>query len=348
MSPVRARSVTIGTDRFKVRQGPQNFVRTSAAVMAPRTEISGQPGAQSLARRFYSWTLTDFSGGEGRLVFDQSDPFGPPTYKQTDGGVDVSLRGEVKMSPIAIPAVEDDGASSTTLYEGNTLSNALGTETDSGTNKVLNLVNEGGYRSEVPGAVALTVVARFVAIAAHLGDITVRLRIRNQTDGTDVTSTTQTFTSGSANTATLTRSFTGTAGKTYRYYAEISARDANTEATVDYVEVTSGGSPPTDVRALGLGYGDNIFAYHWDGTNTDIFEWDFTNNIWISVDPDVDNSQPVAITNSDKYNYLLTADRVIFRHTDTVAASTTYTTAPVNTTAGGIAVANNRDRKSVV
>ncbi len=345
MSPVKSSYIKLGTDKFGVHRGPNNFLKRSDAVLPPISEIPGQPGAENLQRHLRPWILTDFSGGEGRLVFDQQDPFGPPAYRESNA-IDIRTRGQFSMQPI--PELKANSSSATaTRTEGNALTDATGSEVDSGSNLRLDAVNEGGYVTEAPGAVARTVTARFLSGGNwSFGDtITARLRIRNQTDGTDTTSTTATFTNTFQD-YTLSVNFTGVAGKTYRYYAEISAYNG-TEVSgqrpyleVDYVEYTTAGAL-TDPRAIWHGRADNIVMVNWDGTNSDWHVWDFPNSEWDSLHSNARNSLIRAFCSSDVYDYAAYDDQTVYAsdgstHTAYLAA------APANTDAWGLAIANNR------
>jgi hypothetical protein len=340
--------ISLAGQKFRIKppeQGRSTYRRIADPAHIERQDIDGRSGAQNLQRKIWLWHLSNFSGGEGRRVFDANSQGEPPHFWKTDGGIDTRISGEFKMSPVTEMVLDNDDVGSTsTEWEGNTLTTDSGSPTTSGSNAVLNAVEGVAKTGRTPGAVTVGISARFLWNIAAGATFTARLRAVETAPGSDVMGT-ATLSIGAGDDRVgshqLALGFTGIAGETYKYVAELTAVSGTNSVEVDSINELVGNSPD-DVRALALGYEDKPFAYDWDGTNTDIYVWDQANSMWDSVDGDVDNSLPVAATNSDSFQYLLVADRVIFRHTDALAASTTYTTQKANTVAGGIAVAGNR------
>lgn len=335
--------VKLGGQPFLLADVETPYRRVSESVVVPRQEISGVPGAENLQRDLWLWTLTDFSGGEGRLVFDSSDPFGPPAYRESSGGVSVRTRGQFQLAPVATAVLNSDTAATTTRFEGSTATKITGGEVVKGTDLELNANTEGGHVERTPGAGDVTVVARFLQNPALSAHMTIRLRVRNITDSVDVVSATGILkpTLGPVSSRTLTTTFTALAGRTYRFFGEISDyTDGNIR--LDYLEETlSATVAPGDVRALALGFNEDVWAVHWDGTNSDIFFWDFTNDQWNLLQNNLVVAAPVALAASDVHEYGLFQDNQVWKWTNTLSSGVQYT-ASTGGTAVGMAVANNR------
>jgi hypothetical protein len=315
--------ITLDGSKYRLAQVQNRFQHGYQSVHVPRPDVEGVPGAENLKRHVWSWTLSDFTGGEGRIVYDRlADPREAPVFWKTDGAIDTRTPGEFKMSPIS-NLVQTVTGSTTTRFEGNTLTTDTGTPTDSGSNKILNAVEGAAKTGRTPGAVAVSVSARINWFSSNLDTATFRLRIRNTTDGTDTTSTSLSLDDSVNPFHTVTVAFTGVAGKTYSYIAELTAYNdvspfgCNVE--VDYVEETTG-AVLDDARALHRGYDGGIVAINWDGTNSDALAWDFTNDDWDLIAGNMVASQVVALDCSDNYNYALFANGAVYRWT-TGAAS---------------------------
>jgi hypothetical protein len=340
------RHVVLGGTKFAIdEEADLSFRRISESVMVPRPEVAGVPGAENLNRSEWLWSMSDFSGGEGRLVFDREDAKNPPHFRTTDGAVDVRTKGEVTMSPVAANVVGDAG--SVTRFEGNTLTVTAGSQTVVGSNLTgFDTTNDAARTgNRTPGAGVVTVNCRLVDAEMSMNaSVTARLRVRNTTDSVDTASTSFTFGGGPPGTFTLTVSFTGVAGKTYQYFIEVTAASGNLphEFSTDYIDEAVGASQPSDPRILAHGYGDEVWMVHFDGTNSDVFIWDFVNNDWSAVHSNVIAQVPVAMVASDRYQYILFANGLIYRFTTTAASGTQYIAAPVSGTAIGLAIANNR------
>jgi hypothetical protein len=342
--------ITLAGVKYRIKppdtsRGERTFIEHHRDRHIPRQDVDGRIGEQNLDRSQWAWTASDWSGGEGARVFNSQGQGEPPHFWKTDGGIDTRISGEFKMSPVTTASAGSGGTSTT--IEGSALATDAGSPTVTGSNIELNALNESVRTGDrTPAASGVSVTFRLVdihATADGLDVITARFRVRNETTATNSDVTRQ-FDNVESGSHTETISFTANGTDVYRYYVTVTAftnTGSNPSFEVDKI-VEDVGTNLTDVRALALGYEEKVYAYHWDGTNTDIFVWDQANSDWDSVDPDVDNSLPVAATNSDSFQYLLVADRVIFRHTDAAAASTTYTTQKANTVAGGIAVAGAR------
>ena len=168
------------------------------------------------------------------------------------------------------------------------------------------------------------------------------LTIRNTTDSTDVTPTSGSLTGTATGPTIASLLYTAAAGKSYEYRVKNNGgtgADAET-LIVDYISEVLG-TLVTDPRLLVHGYNDDIWAVHHDGTNSDLFRYDFTNNEWDDIDDNFVAQLPVAAASSDRYLYILMANSVVWRFTATADSGVAYTTAPAGTGVG-IAVANNR------
>lgn len=343
--------VVLGGEPFALAQDSDlPFRRLAQSLMLPRQEVDGVPGAQNLSRTDWFWTHTDFSGGEGQLVFVPPQTGEPGRYKSTDGGIDVRTRGEFKMSPVTAVVIANDGGATTTRWEGNTLTlagNVTATGSDADYLYSTTTPDSATKSGQTPGAVAVTAVARLKSNGTFSAgrSVTVRLRVRNTTDSTDAGTTSVTISSSNLGTHTLSVSFTGTAAKTYSYIAEVTAAvgavGPTSYVSVDYIEETSGGTAPTDVRHVTLGVGEEVYAFHWDTANTDVYRWDFTNDMWDVEEGNAQASLIVATASSDHYIYLYYEDGTVDRLLNGTIAQH-LGAARASTTPGGIAIGNNR------
>ena len=197
------RHVKIGGDIFRIDEDAEvPFRRVSESVMVPRTDISGVPGGINLQRDIWLWTLTDFAGGEGRLVFESAAPLGPPAFYKTDGGIDTRVRGEFALHPDEKLVTNPTGGGSapTVITWTNTqLVAASGSPAFSaGAAGVhVRLAPGDGVRSpdRTPGAATVRAICRFVQTRATKSNkkVGVRFRVRNVTDAVDVTTKTRTL-----------------------------------------------------------------------------------------------------------------------------------------------------------
>jgi hypothetical protein len=322
------------------------YDRKHVSVVRPRTEIDGNPNAENLGFNKWRWTLTDFVGGEGRIVFNSNEALQGtgPGYRKTSGGIDTRKRGSFQMSPIDNLVTASGGT--TTRTEGSSLTLAGGASAV-GSNARLNASGESATEAaNTPGAVAVTVTARLVNITST-ESATFRLRVRNTTDGTDTTSTTYSIIGPlGEGTATVVASFTGVAGKTYSYIAEYSAYSGSagtTSVDVDYIDELSGAGLD-DAYHVHHGPASQILAFDHDGANTDVYKWDFSNDDWDSLVSNLAATTVVGIAHTDTFTYVLGADRQVYAF-DSAGSSGQYADEPTSFTEGssrGIAVGNNR------
>lgn len=353
------RHVKIGGDYFRIDENSEvPFRRVADSMMAPRADISGVPGAVNLQRDVWSWTMSDFVGGEGRNVFDSSDPVGPPTFWKTEGGIDVRTRGEFSLHPDEQLVSNDTGGGSAptvTTWTNTDLSTLAGSPTFSAgfSGDAVRLEPGESVQSpaRTPGAgPVINVHCRFIQTITTNNNkrMDVQFRIRNTTDGVNTASATATL--RDLEQVTLSLSFSPAAGKTYRYYAE--NVDAGSGGSVDVRRIReesfgTGPASPQDVRDLRLGVNEDVWALAWDGANTDVLIWNFSNDDWDQAVANMVASEPRALTGSDSYMYSLHANGEVFRITS--AAATKYADDPA--AAGftgsygeplGLSVANNK------
>lgn len=293
--------------------GSKNYLWIAAAGYLDGLVASAAPAS-------YSNLQTDNSGGTTALV---------------DVGISTAERSVAGAS-------EDPGA-----FTGNTSANGGWAQTfaihpASTTNARLN-ATEGVRVASTPGSASVTVTARFIAYLSGSDSATLRLRIFNNTDTAAVSNTTQAIVAPQSGQAyDLQLVFTATAAKEYHYIAELSA--ASGLGSTDYIEVDyiteTIASTPSDVRLCQMGYNQEVVALHWDGTNIDSYTWDFTNNEWDLAQGNAINSLPIAHAASDKANYTLCANKIIY--TWTTGAWTAYTAADASTSVAGMCISTNR------
>ncbi len=214
MSPSRAdehlrRHVEIGSQVYRVLEdedafGSRGYVHMRPSVHVARSDVGGDPAQENLSQDLWVWSLTEFSGGEGRIVFNPLE-LGPPHFRKTDGGIDVRTPGHFRLMP--------------------------------------------------------------------------------------------------------TMSVTTT---------------------------------PSSPRLVSLGTGNDVWAYHFDGTNTDIYRWNFSTNAFSQVLANAFAGEVGSGTNTDKYNYVANRESAtaysIWQHD--AAAATKYTA--THTFCAGIAFAADR------
>jgi hypothetical protein len=194
------RHVTIDDVVFRVDTDAEvPYRRISDSVMVPRVEISGVPGAINLQRNVWLWTMSDFAGGEGRIVFDSADPLGPPTFYKTNGGVDVRIRGQFSLHPdesLANNTTGGGSAPTVTTWVNTDMVNISGAEMAAGAagNHVrLGAGDSARAPARTPGAGPTIIVqARFVQTHTVAGNarVSVELEIWNNTDSTTTASVT--------------------------------------------------------------------------------------------------------------------------------------------------------------
>ncbi len=306
--------VKIGSSYYRIdTESEVPFRRFYDSLMQPRTDVSGVPGAINLQRDVWLWQMSDFAGGEGREVFDSSDPLGPPTYWKTDGGVDTRIRGEFSLHPDEQLITNDTGGSAPTVtsWTNTGLTTLAGTPTFSagpgGVHVRLAVGDSVRTGDRTPGAIPVRVWTRVVNARCKPSNkkVTVTLTVRNTTDGVDTTVVTKQVRDNEP--ATLQYEFTAEAGHTYRYY--VANADPGTGVTVDVKAVKeqtfAATITPNDFRDIRLGVGDNIWAAAYDTANTDILRWNFTNDTWDSVAANVYAAQPRCLTGSDESMYVL-------------------------------------------
>jgi hypothetical protein len=322
----KPRHVVIGADTFVIDEDSDvPFRHIFDSVMVPRVEISGVPGAINLQRDIWLWNMSEFAGGEGRLVFDSGDPLGPPTYQKSDGGIDTRVPGEFSLHPDERLVNNETGGGSAPT---NTVWNTTGNWTVVNGSPDLNAgptndMAKLGVNDEVrapprtPGAgPALTVDARIVMTKATESNKKVdwRFQIWNNTDSTVTASTTGQLKDNEKVTASL--SFNPVAGKTYHY------RVRNTDggsgvfinlSSIKEANFATAPSSPNDMRDLRLGIQDDIWACVYDGANTDILRWNFGTGLWDQIVGNMNASEPRGMTGSDKYMYTLQSNGRIYR-----------------------------------
>jgi hypothetical protein len=314
--------ITLDSNKFRVAGAEAPFRHGYQSVMVPRPDAEGVPGSENLRRHLWTLSFTDFTGGEGRLVYDRlADPREAPVFWKTDGAIDTRIPGEFKMSPIDNLVLTVSGTA-TTRTEGSALTVTAGSPVVTGSNLKFNAQGqEARTASSTPGGVAVTVTYRFSEgfVQIPAAACTLRFRARNVTTSIDVVNETRLVNTNGAFSHTI--SFTATAGEQYQYFFKFDTEGSTADYfTVDYIEEAAGANPLSDVRALHRAYDGGIIAIHWDGTNSDAFAWDFTNDDWDATAANIAASQVVALDCSDNYNYALFANGTVYRWT-TGAAS---------------------------
>lgn len=354
----KAPHVKIGSYFFRVDEDADvPFRRVSDSLMQPRTDVSGVPGAINLQRDVWLWQMSDFVGGEGREVFDSSDPLGPPTYFKTDGGVDVRVRGEFSLHPDEqlISNITGGGSAPTTTVwsngaGGGDFTTVAGSPTygvGPNANRVrLSPADSVRAPARTPGTNVIHVFARFIQARTTPTNklVTIKFQVWNNTDSLSVAFSQLTVRENEPMTMAL--AFTAAAGKTYHYRA--SNEEGAGSNTVQLAKITeesygTGPAASQDIEVLQLGIQDSVWALTYDTANTDVLEWDFVNNEWDQIVSNMNGSGPRALTGSDQYMYALQDNGRIYRIN--TAGATYYAEPP--TTAGvgeelGLAVANNR------
>lgn len=354
----RGPHVKIGDYFFRVDEDAEiPFRRVADSLMQPRTDVSGVPGAINLQRDVWLWQMSDFVGGEGREVFDSSDPLGPPTYFKTDGGVDVRVRGEFSLHPDEqlVSNITGGGSAPTTTTWSNgatggdftTVSGSPEYDIGPNANRVrLSPGEKVRAPARTPGTNLVVVQARFIQARTVPSNkqVTLRFEVWNNTDSLVTTSVEKSVKENEP--LTLQLSFTGVAGKTYHYRASNEeGAGSNTVQLAKIVEQSYGTGPTAsqDIRALQLGINDNVWGLVYDGTNTDVLRWDFTNDDWDQIVADMNTGVPRALTGSDQYMYALLDNGRIYRING--SGATYYAEPPTTSGVGeelGLAVANNR------
>ena len=353
----QAPHVKIGSYYFRIDEDAEvPFRRVSDSLMQPRTDVSGVPGAINLQRDVWLWTISDFRGGEGREVFDSSDPIGPPTYFKTDGGVDTRVRGEFSLHPDEqlIANITGGGSSPTTTAwsngaGGGDFTTVAGSPTygvGPNSNRVrLAAGDKVRAPARTPGTDLVHVYARMIQAATSKSNkaVSVKFEVWNNTDSTSTASTTATVRENEP--ITIQLDFTGVAGKTYHYRVSNEDSGSVTVQLAKVIEEQYGTGPTAsqDIRALQLGINDNVWGLVYDGTNTDVIRWDFTNDDWDQIVSNMNTGVPRALTGSDQYMYALLDNRRIYRING--SGATYYCEPPTTSGVGeelGLAVANNK------
>ena len=353
----QAPHVKIGDYYFRIDEDAEvPFRRISDSLMQPRTDVSGIPGAINLQRDVWLWTMSDFVGGEGREVFDSSDPLGPPTFFKTDGGVDCRVRGEFSLHPDESLVANTTGGGSaptSTVWSNGatggdftTVSGAPTYDVGPNANRVrLNNGDKVRAPARTPGTNVVRVTARFIQARTTPSNkqVSVKFEVWNNTDSLSVEAKTKTIKENEPTQIQI--EFTGTAAKTYHYRA---SNEDSSPLTVQLAKITEdsygiGPAGSQDIRALQLGINDNVWGLTFDGTNTDVLRWDFTNDDWDQIVSNMNAGVPRALAGSDQYMYALLDNGRIYRING--SGATYYAEPP--TTAGvgeelGLAVANNR------
>lgn len=350
--------VRIGGVYFKLDEDAEvTFRRISDSLMQPRTDISGVPGGINLQRDMWLHSMSDFTGGEGREVFDSSDPLGPPCFFKTDGGVDVRVKGEFSLHPDeTLVSNSTGGGSAPTVTSWSDGANGADFTTVSGsptygvgaTGHVVRLNAGDKVRApaRTPGlGPTIVVTARFAQ--AHTTNsnkkVAVRFEIWDNTGSSVVTSTTANVRENEP--VTLSLSYTPAAATTYHYRCSNTDSDPLTIQLRKITENSYATAPAAsqDIRALQLGINDNVWGATYDGTNTDILRWNFTNDEWDQIVGNMNASQPRAMTGSDQYMYTLQDNGRIYRING--SGATQYADPPTTTGTGeelGLAVSNNK------
>lgn len=349
MGSPKNRHVVIGTDTFVVDEDADvPFRHIFDSVMVPRVEISGVPGAINLQRDIWLWNMSEFTGGEGRLVFDSGDPLGPPTYAKSDGGIDTRIPGEFSLHPDEKLVNNETGGGSaptSTLWDDTgDWTTVNGTPNLSagpnGQQARLSPADEVRAPARTPGlGPTITVDARIVNTRATKSNKKVdwRFQIWNNTDSLVVTSATGSLKDQEKVTASL--SFTPAAGKTYHY--RVRNTDGGSGVTIDLKSIKESSfatapTSPNDMRDLRLGIEDDIWGCVYDGTNTDILRWNFGTGLWDQIVGNMNASEPRGLTGSDRYMYTLQSNGRIYRING--SGATLYANDP--TTAGLTGAAN--------
>lgn len=356
------RHILLGGMAFRLdeSQAEVTMRRISDSLMAPRQDISGIPGALNLQRDMWLWTMSDWSGGEGRKYFDSADPLGPPTFWKSEGGIDVRKRGEFSLHPDESLITNKTGGGSVPIvssWANTALSTESGSPTynygPSGDAILLGKNDEVQTPGRTPGAAAVRVYCRFTNARPKRGNkVSVRFRVRNVTDGNDtITKSVTNVRDGEG--VTLTCSFTAVAGKTYRYLAANIDDDSDAEIRVKKItEEVFGTGPASSINMydLRLGIGENVYGLAWDGTSTDVLVWNFSSNSWDQAVANMVASEARAMSGSDQYMYSLHANGEVWRWDSSSAVK--YAANPNDSNTGfetqnfgaplGIMVSNNK------
>ncbi len=353
------RHVKIGSDYFRIDEGAEvAYRRLYDSVMAPRADISGVPGAINLQRDVWLWTMSDFVGGEGRLVFDSSDPLGPPTFYKTEGGVDVRVPGEISLHPDENLVSNETGGGSaatntswTNGANGGDFTTVTGSPTYGVGPNSTNVTLSVGDKVRAPARNGTTgnvtqVEARLVNAQTKDSNkkVDVRLQVWNNTDSTS--EGTQSASLRDEESVTLQVSFNETTGKTYHYRVENNDGGSGVSAKLKHVKEARYGTAPAasqDIRDVRLGIGDDVWATAWDGTNTDILRYNLSTDTWDQIVGNMRASAPRAMTGSDQYQYVLLAEGRIYRING--SGATQYTNVPTTSGVGeplSVVVSNNK------